>query len=486
MQPLASLQALDDPIYEAFYGLNDQPFSIATDPKFFYLSASHQRAFSELLNGLRRGEGLLQLTGETGTGKTTLCRAVVEALGPKAISALVLNPYMSGPEVLRIVLRDFGLISHEDLRRGTLAAADTPQLLDTLEGFLKSLIPLGTHAVVILDEAQSLAPQVLDQVRLLTSLELNGQRLVQVILCGQPGLLNTLKDETLYALNERITRRIALLPMPSEEVGPYIQHRLGVAGGGEAITFEPGALRVIAELSHGLPRRVNVLCDRTLQEGRIEGVNIISGDLVKRAARALAGAHDPTPVAPPEPVVVSAGPALGSLTFGQEASPAQRKSWTGVLVGAGVVVLVAAGAGLYARQIVTSGSVVPPAPLGPPRAYGLAAAPLPVPAVDEPSGALTAMAGSAGATAGIGTGPVIGAPPSLIGSGAPPTNGGAAATPRPTSASPDGTPAQPASGPRPAAPAAASGEPAATPSAQAPAAPAPTPAGSGQAPDNRN
>jgi general secretion pathway protein A len=321
VQPPASLEALGDPIYEAFYGLTEQPFAITTDPKFFFLSASHQRAFSELLNGLRRREGLLLLTGETGSGKTTMCRAVLEALGERTFSALILNPYMSGAEVLRIVLRDFGLVTHEELRRGALATADVAQLLDTLEGFLQSLVPLGSHAVIVLDEAQSLSPPVLDQIRLLTALEQQGQRLVQVVLCGQPTILRTLESESMYALNERITRRVALTPLPAEEVRAYIDHRLAVAGGADAVHFDAAAARLVFNLAHGLPRRVNVLCDRALQEGRIEGVNVITPELVKRAARSLAGAHDPTLVAPSEPVPVPA-PAPSALPAASAASAA--------------------------------------------------------------------------------------------------------------------------------------------------------------------
>ncbi len=239
MQPSA-FRSLADPIYEAFYGLTDQPFAITTDPKFFYLSASHQQAFSELLNGLRRREGILLLTGETGTGKTTLCRAVLESLGSRTFSAMIHNPYMSGAEVFRIVLRDFGLVAPEDLRRGALANADVPQLLDTIETFLRSLVAIDSHAVIVLDEAQSLSPQVLDEIRLLTALEKDNRRLVQVVLCGQPALLHTLKTEPMLALNDRITRRVTLAPLGSNEVHAYIQHRLAIAGGMHSVTFGAG------------------------------------------------------------------------------------------------------------------------------------------------------------------------------------------------------------------------------------------------------
>jgi general secretion pathway protein A len=341
VQPPASLKALGDPIYEVFYGLTEQPFAITTDPRFFYLSASHHRAFAELLNGLRRRESLLMVTGETGTGKTTLCRAVLHALGDRTFSAIILNPYMTGAEVLRIVLRDFGLVSHEELRRGGLANADVAQLLDTLEGFLRALVPLGSHAVLVLDEAQSLTPAVLDQIRMLTGLEYQGQRLLQVVLCGQPGLLQTIKMDGLLALNERITRRVDLTALPPEDIPGYIQHRLGVAGGTGSVRFDAAAMQTVADLSRGLPRRINVLCDRSLQEGRIEGVNIITAELVKRAARSLVGLHEPlvtsesarsaaqagprtlpaSPAPAPRPTLVQVAPAAQAV--GPPADPAQ-------------------------------------------------------------------------------------------------------------------------------------------------------------------
>jgi general secretion pathway protein A len=422
VQPPASLKALGDPIYEAFYGLTEQPFAITTDPRFFYLSAAHQRAFSELLNGLKRRESLLLLTGETGSGKTTLCRAVLEALGDRTFSAIVLNPYMTGAEVLRIVLRDFGFVSPEDLRRGALAAADVPQLLDALEGFLRSLLPLAGHAVIVIDEAQSLAPAVLDQIRMLTNLEHDGHKLLQVVLCGQPSLAGTVKGEALQALNERITRRIELVPLAADDVTGYIQHRMGVAGAGDAVRFDAPAMAAIADLSRGLPRRVNVLCDRALQEGRIEGASLITIDLVKRSARALAGIHDPIPAvaASPPPIVAPAPVAaaaaatvaraepepdrtpvaefeaedvnpfadLPGLSFGQanvEDEP-RRRSKVFVLAAAGLVAVSLAGYFIWATAAgagAGAAGVVPPTPTNRILNLGAPAQPIPVPGPEE-------------------------------------------------------------------------------------------------------
>jgi general secretion pathway protein A len=349
VQPPASLEALDDPIYEAFYGLKEQPFATSTDPKFLFMSASHQHAFEELTAGLRRRESLLLLCGETGTGKTTLCRGVLGALGARTFSALILNPYMSGPEVLRVVLRDFGFVSRDEIRRGLIAQADAPQLLDTLEGHLRALPQIESHAVVVIDEAQSMAPAVLDQIRMLTAMELNGERLIQVVLVGQPMLLSTLKTEPMYALNERITRRVTLLPLEPAEVAAYITHRLEIAGGTETVRFEPDATRVIAELSRGLPRRINLLCDRALQQGRIDGAAAIGPDLVKRAARSLTGAPAEKPLEPAAGLVSAevAAHADGS----QESAPPvaetriPRGSWRLVAaVAAGAIAVLGSGA----------------------------------------------------------------------------------------------------------------------------------------------
>jgi general secretion pathway protein A len=343
VQPPASLKALADPIYEAFYGLREQPFSISTDPRFLFLSAPHRRAYDDLRAGLLRGESLLLLTGETGSGKTTLVRGVVAALGGNTFASFVHQPYMNGREMLRLVLRDFGLVSRDELRRGLLADADAPQLLDALEGFLRSLVPIDSRAVVVMDEAQSLSPALLDEIRMLTAFERDGRRLIQVVLCGQPMILNTLKTEPMYALNERITRRVALTPLSHDEVDAYIRHRLAVAGGADAVTFRPEATRLIAELSRGLPRRINVLCDRALQEGRVDGAMSIGTDLVKRAAKSLAGAH---PAEAPSASTASAAPAIPAAPEPATASPRIGRSWR--VAALAIVLAVAASTAGYA------------------------------------------------------------------------------------------------------------------------------------------
>ena len=327
MQPPPSPESFNEPLYEAFYGLREQPFSLTTDPRFLYLSQQHRRAFDELLTGLRRHEGLLLLTGDTGTGKTTLCRAVIDALGHRTFSALILNPYMNDAEVLRTILREFGLVTREDIRKGAFDNADVPQLLDTLESFLRSLVPLNSYAVVIIDEAQSLSAKVLDQVRVLGSMEQDGRRLLQIVLVGQPSLIDTLRGDSMRALADRVSRRTALEPLPANDVNAYVAHRLQIAGGKDAVKFDADALARIADLSDGLPRRINLLCDRALELARVAGVTTIGAPLITQAAKSIAGAKlDPalqhaTPAAPqpvtparqsPPPLQAVAAPAASA------------------------------------------------------------------------------------------------------------------------------------------------------------------------------
>ena len=354
------------PIYETYYGLTEQPFAISTDPRFLYMSTSHRKAHRELLMGLERDEGLVLLTGEAGTGKTTLCRAVIAALGPRTFSCIVLNPYMTGAEMLRMVLRDFGLVSRDELRTGALARADAVQLMDALEGFLLTVRSVDSRAILVVDEAQSLAPVVLDQVRLLTALEKHGKRLIQIILGAQPAILQTLKKDTMYALNERISRRVFLSPLSAGEIQAYIEHRLSVAGGRDKVTFTPEAIAVVTALARGLPRRVNLLCDRALQVGLTERVNVIGPELVRRAAESLSGGAG-SGAAPPasqrpledEPVVITTLP---------EARALARRRTRRIVAAAGAMMLLLAGAlayGYYAQQVLAADPGVPPAPAAP-------------------------------------------------------------------------------------------------------------------------
>ncbi len=302
--------APDQPLYEQFFGLREQPFALTSDPRFIYLSESHKRAYQELLAGLRRREGLLLLTADTGMGKTTLCRAVIDALGARTFSALILNPYMSDAEVVRVILRDFGLVTRDDIRKGAFANADMPQLLDTLEQFLLSLIPLNSYAVVIIDEAQSLSARVIDQIRQLGAYEQDGQRLLQIILAGQPALNDTLRADAMRAVDGRVSRRAVLGALSPDEVKSYIQHRLSVAGGRETVTFPAESARAVAELTDGVPRRINLLCDRALEEGRVAGTSVISPAVVRRAARLLAGGTEAEPVEVEVPVVLDDTPVV--------------------------------------------------------------------------------------------------------------------------------------------------------------------------------
>ncbi len=377
MEPQAPSRPHINPIYETFYGLTEQPFALSTDPRFLYMSTSHQRAYEELLTGLRRDESLLLLSGEAGTGKTTLCRAVIDALGERTFSCIVLNPYMTGAELLKVVLLDFGLVSRDELRSGALARADAVQLMDTLEGFLLTVRSVDSRAILVVDEAQSLAPAVLDQVRLLTALERNGRRLIQVILGAQPALLQTLKKDSMYALNERISRRVFLAPLTGREITEYIEHRLDVAGGTGKVTFNADAVAVITALARGLPRRVNLLCDRALQVGLAERVNVIGPELVSRAAQSLSGGAG-SGSAPPasqrpdedEPVVV---------TTLRDRSPARRKRRL-LVAAAGTSMLLLAGGlgyGYYAQHTLASDPGVPAAPPEPAREIG---EPAPMPA----------------------------------------------------------------------------------------------------------
>jgi general secretion pathway protein A len=251
-------------MYEEYYGFSEKPFSLTPDPKYLYKSASHASAFELLQYAVRRREGFVVITGDIGTGKTTLCRALLEQLDRKTFTALVLNPFLSEEDLLRLVLQEFGVVSREEVKRGRLAAVSKQELIETLNEFLLSLQRIGAQALLIVDEAQNLPLQVLEQIRILSNLETEKEKLLQIVLVGQSNLKDLLRRPDLRQLDQRVSIRYDLKPLGAEETAAYVQHRLSVAGGGSAVTFAPRALARVHQVTGGIPRLVNLLCDRTL------------------------------------------------------------------------------------------------------------------------------------------------------------------------------------------------------------------------------
>jgi general secretion pathway protein A len=252
-----------------------------------YLSPSHDAALQLLLQAINRKEGIVVLTGDIGTGKTTVCRSVLERLDMTCFTSLLLNPFLSVEELLREILLDFGVVSREAVRSGRIAAASKHDLVSTLHEFLVSLIPIGGSGVLIIDEAQHLSPQVLEELRVLSNLETNHQKLLQIVLVGQLNLLDVLKSPEVKLLDQRISLRATLTPLNRSDVESYIGHRLSVAHGSSSIVFEPAALDAITTASQGVPRVINLLCDRALMIGAGFGLRAITADVIAEAAVAL-------------------------------------------------------------------------------------------------------------------------------------------------------------------------------------------------------
>ena len=274
-------------MYERYYGLTEKPFSLTPDPKFLYRSPTHANAFELLQYAIRRREGFVVVTGDIGTGKTTLCRALLEDIDRNTFTALVLNPFISEEDLLKRILQDFGVISRDDIKRGQLAHVSKQELIDTLYEFLLGLIPLKASAVLIIDEAQNLPVSVLEQIRILSNLETDKEKLLQIILVGQLNLLPLLKSPEMRQLDQRVSIRYQLDPLDKAGVASYIVHRLAVAGGSGAVQFAAKAAEKVHRLSGGIPRLINLICDRALLAGFAARANRISAEMVGEAAESL-------------------------------------------------------------------------------------------------------------------------------------------------------------------------------------------------------
>jgi general secretion pathway protein A len=273
-------------MYEEYYGFTEKPFSLTPDPKYLFKSASHANAFELLQYAVRRREGFVVITGDIGTGKTTLCRAVLEQLDRKTFTALVLNPFLSEEDLLRLILQDFGVVSRSEVKRGRLAGVSKQELIETLNAFLLSLQTLGASALVIIDEAQNLPLQVLEQIRILSNLETDKEKLLQIVLVGQPNLKAMLRTMELRQLDQRVSIKYELTPLSQEETGAYVMHRLAIAGGG-AVSFAPNALARIYRCTGGIPRLINLVCDRALLAAFSARTNRVQPAHVVHAAETL-------------------------------------------------------------------------------------------------------------------------------------------------------------------------------------------------------
>ena len=274
-------------MYERYYGFSEKPFSLTPDPKYLYRSESHGNAFDLLQYSIRRREGFVVVTGDIGTGKTTLCRALLEQIDRTTFTALVLNPFVTEEDLLKRILQDFGVISRDDVKAGRLAHVTKQELIDALYDFLLGLMPLKASAVLIIDEAQNLPLPVLEQIRILSNLETDKEKLLQIILVGQLNLQTLLRSPELRQLDQRVSIRYELKPLDQETVAAYVAHRLTIAGGSAAVAFTAKALQRVHRLSGGIPRLINLICDRALLAGFSQQTNRIVPEMVTHAAESL-------------------------------------------------------------------------------------------------------------------------------------------------------------------------------------------------------
>jgi len=293
--------------YERFFGFHQAPFSLAPDPRFWFQSASHAAALSQITYALERREPVVVVTGEIGTGKTLLCRTVLERLERKTFLSIVNDPLLERDDLLKQMLQDFGVLSKD---RTVVTQTNRHDLIRALEEFLSSLRQLRAHAAVIIDEAQHVQPDVLEQIRLVSNIQDERGTMLQVILVGQTNLERLLSQPELRQLQQRVSRHVKLDPLSEPEVALYIGHRLAVArerqlqsnipGAGDLerelaewertnseSAFTPEAVRAVAQLSRGIPRVVNLLCDRALEAAYERRSRPVDAALINAAAQTL-------------------------------------------------------------------------------------------------------------------------------------------------------------------------------------------------------
>jgi general secretion pathway protein A len=267
-------------MYTEYYKLTERPFNVTSDPSFLYLSKRHKEAFSQLLYGIKERKGFLEITGEVGTGKTTLCRALLNRLDTQTKAAFIFNSDLSELQILQAIADDLNIKVERKTRM---------ELFTQLNLFLIQQLGMGNNVILILDEAQNLKARTLEQLRMLSNLETDKEKLFQIILVGQPELREKLSSPGLRQLRQRISVRYHILPLERAEILDYITHRLYVAGSDGALKFTDSAVEKIYEYSGGIPRLINVVCDKALLLGFVLETYEINGDIVEKSIDEIEG-----------------------------------------------------------------------------------------------------------------------------------------------------------------------------------------------------
>lgn len=271
-------------MYLEFYGLKENPFNVTSDPNFLYLSHTHREALNHLIYGIKHKKGFIEITGEIGAGKTTLCRALLNRFDSGTKTSLILNSNLPENQLLEAIVTDFGILTPH---------RNKGALLRLLNEFLLNQLSLNNNVVLIIDEAQNLKLSALETIRMLSNFETEKEKLLQIIFVGQPQLREKLNSPDLVQLRQRIGIRFHIATLEKDEVPKYIKHRLQIAGPALNITFTPEAIECIYNYSKGTPRIINVVCDKALLLGFVRETCLIECSLIQKSIEELEGHFTP-------------------------------------------------------------------------------------------------------------------------------------------------------------------------------------------------
>jgi len=267
-------------MYYEYYGFRENPFNVTSDPSFLYLSDTHKEALNHLRYGIEQRKGFIEITGEIGAGKTTLCRSLLNSLETSTKTSLVFNSNLPEIQLLEAIMIDFDIIPG---RRNKIT------FYRQINEFLLEQLNIGKNVVLIIDEAQNLRNPALESIRMLSNLETEKEKLLQIVLVGQPQLREKLNSPDLAQLRQRIAVNFHLQALRSEEVKEYIKHRLRVAGSMDTVTFSDDAVRLIAAYSEGIPRVINIICDKSLLLGFVKNASVIDRSIIQTSIEELKG-----------------------------------------------------------------------------------------------------------------------------------------------------------------------------------------------------